>query len=103
MVLMTITSIMFFVFVMIQCNPMNYFWSDYSGGHGKCFSNLTVENVTISYSVFAAACDLTLGILPLFVVWQLKINQKSKLVVGFLLALGIMYVIFPSRHIRYTN
>lgn len=47
-------------------------------------------NVTIAYSVFAVVADLIFGILPIFVIWDLKMNKKAKMIVGGLLMLGIL-------------
>jgi hypothetical protein len=69
-----------------------YFWLQFSGEVGKCFPATVVQNITISYAVFAAVTDITFSILPIFVIWNLKMNRKAKVVVGALLALGIMYV-----------
>ena len=55
-----------------------------------------VANVTIVYSVFAAIADLIFGTLPIFVIWDLKMNKKAKMIVGGLLMLGILSVPLPS-------
>jgi Fungal rhodopsin domain len=92
MSVITLLSVLYFVFVTAQYNPVNYFWLQFSGGKGKCFSALTVQNITISYAVFAAITDIVFGVLPIFVIWNLKMNRRAKMVVGGLLALGIMEV-----------
>jgi hypothetical protein len=40
--------------------------------------------------------DLIFGILPIFVIWDLKMNKKAKMIVGGLLMLGILSVPLPS-------
>ena len=92
MCIITLLTIAYFVFVIVQCNPVSYFWLQFSGEVGKCFPATIVQNITISYSVFAAATDIIFGVLPIFVIWNLKMNRKAKMVVGVLLALGIMWV-----------
>jgi hypothetical protein len=92
MTIITLLTVIYFVFVIVQCNPVSYFWLQFSGNIGKCFPATTVQNITISYAVFAAVTDIIFGILPIFVIWNLKMNRKAKMVVGALLALGIVYV-----------
>jgi hypothetical protein len=64
-----------------------------------------VANVTIAYSVFAVIADLIFGILPIFVIWDLKMNKKAKMIVGGLLMLGILSVPLPlpSTTSRYSD
>lgn len=57
-----------------------------------------MEKVTIAYSVFAVVADLIFGILPVFVIWNLKMNKKAKMIVGGLLMLGILSVLLPPPH-----
>lgn len=45
------------------------------------------------YSVTATVGDLTLGILPIFLVWNLKMSNKSKAALIAILGMGCMYVI----------
>ncbi len=99
MAFISIVTILYFAFIMSQCRPLSYFWTDYSGTHGKCYDLILTEDITIIYSVCAAATDLTLGILPLFVIYSLRINRKAKIVVGFLLCLGIVLVILSALQI----
>jgi hypothetical protein len=104
MAIMTLLTLVYFIFIIVQCTPVSYFWLQFSGQVGKCFPATTVQNITISYAVFAAVTDLIFGILPIFVIWNLKMNRKAKMVVGGLLALGIMYFVTLSpRHMEETR
>jgi hypothetical protein len=93
MCIISLLTVAYFIFVIVQCNPVNYFWLQFSGEVGKCFPATTVQNITISYAVFAAVTDIIFGVLPIFVIWNLKMNRKAKMVVGALLALGIVCVV----------
>lgn len=90
MAIMTVFTIVYFVFTIVQCSPLSYFWTRFTGGTGSCFDATTVQNATIGYSAFSAATDLIFGILLIFLIWNLKMNRKAKIVVGGLLALGIL-------------
>jgi len=87
---------MYFFFAIFQCHPVSYFWLQFSGVEGACLPVQLIVNVTIVYSVFAAIADLIFGILPIFVIWDLKMNKKAKMIVGGLLMLGILSVPLPS-------
>ncbi|KAL5324807.1 hypothetical protein ACEPPN_005925 [Leptodophora sp. 'Broadleaf-Isolate-01'] len=84
-----ITSVMYFVFMVFQCKPISYFWHRFSNGEGFCFPVKLITDLTIVFSVFVATADLIFGILPIFVIWDLKINRRTKVIVGGLLTLGI--------------
>lgn len=92
MFIITLLTVMYFIFCTFQCTPVSYFWLQFEGEPGRCLPPLLVQNVSISYAVFAAVTDIIFGILPITVVWNLNMNRKAKMVVGCLLALGIMYV-----------
>lgn len=92
MFIITLLTVMYFFFCTFQCTPVSYFWRQFEGEKGKCLPRLLVQNVSISYAVFAAVTDIIFGILPITVIWNLNMNRKAKMVVGCLLALGIMYV-----------
>ncbi|PMD46677.1 hypothetical protein L207DRAFT_451239, partial [Hyaloscypha variabilis F] len=106
MCIISLLTVAYFIFVTVQCNPFNYFWLQFSGEVGKCFPATTVQNITISYAVFAAVTDIIFGVLPIFVIWNLKMNRKAKMVVGALLALGIIAgftVIIRIEYVRLVN
>jgi hypothetical protein len=93
-VIALLTAIYFF-FAIFQCHPVSYFWLQFSGVKGACLPAQLVANVTVAYSAFAVIADLIFGILPIFVIWDLKMNKKAKMIVGGLLMLGILYVPSP--------
>jgi hypothetical protein len=44
------------------------------------------------YSIVATLCDLTLGLLPLFLVWNLQMNLRTKAALASILCMGCVYV-----------
>ncbi|PVH78534.1 hypothetical protein DL98DRAFT_590278 [Cadophora sp. DSE1049] len=103
MATMIFVSIMYFGFMVFQCKPISYFWHRFTDGTGKCFSPKLIADLTIVFSVFVAATDLTFGILPIFVIWDLKMNRKTKCIVGGLLTLGILAGLSVIIRIIYIN
>ncbi|RAL05380.1 putative integral membrane protein [Aspergillus ibericus CBS 121593] len=86
---MTVVAGMVFMFIMLlQCKPLTYFWTRkaFSSTYtGHCMDIQIVIAMTYVYSGFAALCDFTVGILPIFLVRKLHMKQKTKMaVVGIL-------------------
>jgi hypothetical protein len=79
----------FFIFV-LQCRPSSYFWTQYTGGKGSCINPNTTVLATYVYSAVSCAADWTLGIIPIFLVWNLQMNARTKFAVAVILALGAM-------------
>lgn len=44
------------------------------------------------YSITATLCDLTLGLLPIALVWNLQMNLRTKYALAGILGMGCMYV-----------
>jgi len=89
-------SIFYFFLIVFQCQPVFYFWTQYLGHTGKCVNPNVIADSTYAHSAISAVADWTLGILPIFLVWNLKMNPRTKVSVGLILALGAMSV-FLSR------
>lgn len=45
-----------------------------------------------AYSVTATLCDLTLGLLPIALVWNLQMNTRTKVALAGILGMGCVYV-----------
>jgi hypothetical protein len=79
----------FFLFV-LQCRPSAYFWTQYTGGKGTCINPKITVDATYGYSAISCVADWTLGIIPIFMVWHLKMNSRMKLSVAAILGVGAM-------------
>ncbi|KAJ6022010.1 hypothetical protein N7540_007514 [Penicillium herquei] len=88
MILTVIAGLVFFFLMLLQCKPLSYFWNRKKFDpsiHGYCIDMEIIIIMTYIYSVFAAMCDFTVGILPIFLVSKLQMKRKAKLaVVGIL-------------------
>lgn len=83
------SAFFFFLFV-LQCRPSAYFWTQYTGGSGTCISPMVTVNATYAYSAITCVGDWILGIIPIFMVWNLKMNARMKLSVAMILGVGAM-------------
>ncbi|KAJ5126575.1 hypothetical protein N7448_007354 [Penicillium atrosanguineum] len=89
----TVFAGLVFMFLMLfQCKPLAFFWLRMAHhpvvnieGEGSCINMEIIVIMTYIYSAFAAACDFTVGILPIFVVRKLHMKRQTKMaVVGIL-------------------
>ena len=95
----TLVGLVFWFILTLQCQPVSYFWQRarlYSNPladvNGECLNLNVIIDVAYVYSVTATCCDLTLGLLPVFLVWNLQMNSRTKAALAGILGMGCMYV-----------
>lgn len=86
----TIISLAFFFVMIFQCDPPSFFWRRVLGEEGKCMSIEIVPDATIAHSVISAVSDWVVGLLPVAILWKVKINLRTKITIAFMLSMGIM-------------
>ncbi|KAH8434409.1 uncharacterized protein LDX57_012056 [Aspergillus melleus] len=82
-----VAGLIFFFFTVFQCQPVHYYWNR-TDTTGKCLNMDLLLGVVYMYSVAATICDFTIGLLPAFMVWQLKMHRRTKAAVAGLLGIG---------------
>ncbi|KAJ6142733.1 hypothetical protein N7471_002186 [Penicillium samsonianum] len=87
MVISTAVGTVFLFFTIFQCRPVAYYWNR-SSTEGRCIDINTLLGIVYMYSGVAAACDFTIGFLPIFMVWGLQMNRGTKFVVSTILGLA---------------
>lgn len=84
-------SIFYFFLVIFQCHPVNYYWTRFAPNpEGTCIDAAIFPAASFAHSAISASADWVLGILPLWLIWDLKMNIRTKLSVGILLSFGMM-------------
>jgi hypothetical protein len=84
-IFVSVTFMIVFVFTLIfSCRPTNAFWS--SDLHPKCFD---VGRYLFSITVFNTCLELVCALLPMPVLWSIKMDRRQKWTVFVLLGLGI--------------
>ncbi|KAK2040932.1 hypothetical protein LZ31DRAFT_578018 [Colletotrichum somersetense] len=81
-----VTNFGVIVILLAECDPIDAYWT----GVGNCWdAKIRIYSIylTISYSVMT---DLLCSLLPLVVVWQVRIPLSTKLSVGGLMSLGLI-------------
>jgi hypothetical protein len=95
MALTVLTGLVFMFIMLLQCKPLEYFWTRTAFDpdvKGYCIDIQIVIAMTYVYSAFAALCDFTVGTLPIFLVSKLQMRKKTKLAVVGILSMACMYV-----------
>ncbi|KAJ5776623.1 uncharacterized protein N7511_001634 [Penicillium nucicola] len=84
-------GLMFWLVLLFDCQPIGYFWHQVDqDSTGSCLPLSILLDIAYLYSSLTILCDLTLGILPAFLVWNLQMNRRTKLAVGGILSLGAL-------------
>lgn len=83
-------SAAYFFIMVFQCSPPSYFWTQVLGEPGYCHNKLIVTYSTAVHSSVSAVSDWCLGLLPIALLWHVKINHRTKAIVAVLLSLGMM-------------
>ena len=88
-VLVALWSLAEWLFVIFQCRPVQFQWNTtIEGGH--CSGNFA--SAALAFSVMSIVSDWFYALLPIPVLWPLKISLQSKISISLILSLGIMRV-----------
>lgn len=92
-------GLVFWFMLTLQCQPVSFFWQQVRPlmdptaiVHGSCMDLDSIIAIAYVYSVTATCCDLTLGLLPIFLVWNLQMNLRTKAALAAILGMGCVYV-----------
>ncbi|CAK7205637.1 hypothetical protein SEUCBS139899_008416 [Sporothrix eucalyptigena] len=91
MVIFWVVTIPLFFIAVFQCRPVSYFWMQPfpTEPRGTCMDGHVIFIVSIVHSVTSACCDWMLGILPIFMLWKIRLNVKTKLTLSILLSMAL--------------
>lgn len=95
MVLSTAVGIVFLFVSIFQCQPVSYYWN-LLWMEGHCLDMDARLGIVYMYSGVAATCDFTMGILPVFLIWRLQMDRRTKVAVAGILGIACMFVLAPS-------
>ena len=68
---------------------MSEFWKNHPASE-KCIAKLPTIGITYALGAVNAFADWAFGILPIFIVWDLQMNRKTKIMVVAILAFAAM-------------
>lgn len=72
----------------VQCTPISNYWTVPRRG---CMSPRTVVNAGYVGAVMNSLADWTFGLLPIFIIRDLHMSRKTKILVGGILSFAAMY------------
>lgn len=101
-ILSTIAGLIFFFFTVFFCNPVVHHW-ERAKHQTSCTEVDYLLGVGYTYSLVAAACDFTIGILPYFMIGKLQMEWKLKMAVIALLSIGCLFVVRSRVQISSDN
>jgi hypothetical protein len=98
MAVVSIYSSVYFFFLIFQCHPVQYLWDQFEPGsiQGSCLSSEALANATYAHAAMSALTDWAFGILPVFFVWKMEMNPRTKISVVLVLSLGFLYVLLSA-------
>lgn len=87
----TTMGMIFLFFTVFQCHPVAYYWNhSLEGGH--CLDINTLLGIVYLYSAVAVVCDFTIASLPVFMIWGLQMDRRTKIAVSGILGIASMFV-----------
>jgi hypothetical protein len=89
MVVAFVPAVFFFFYALFACKPVTYLWEQLDPSKkGRCKSERELMNLSYAQSAFYLFCDMSLAIIPTFVLWKLQLSRKTKISACILLGLG---------------
>ena len=90
MVLMIIYSLCFLFIVIFQCDPVQFFWNWIPGDPGSCNNHQVLANTGYAHMALSFVADWTLGLIPIWLLWNVQISWERKIGISILLGLGLL-------------
>lgn len=81
-----LSGIAFFFITLFQCTPVSKFWN--RDQPGKCLGMDAVISITYVYGACSIICDFTCTLLPIFIIWGLNMDKRSKVALMPVMALA---------------
>ncbi|KAJ5711386.1 hypothetical protein N7488_005542 [Penicillium malachiteum] len=92
--LIIVIGLLFFFVLTFDCDPVPYFWKQADPtSKGHCTSVDMLLDIAYVYSALTIAVDFSLGAFPMFLVWNLQMNSRTKVAVSGILSLDSTYQI----------
>ncbi|KAG4430976.1 hypothetical protein IFR05_013536 [Cadophora sp. M221] len=102
-IVMITFTIFYFFLVIFQCKPTSYFWDQFEGQQGSCVNVAVIPIASITHSVLSFTADWILGLLPVALIWDLKMNTRTKVSAGILMSLGLLAGIATMIRVPYIK
>lgn len=102
MVVVVIWTTAIFFYNVFQCSPIQGQWDIRLDA--KCVSGSSYVSAAYAFSVLAVVSDWLYALIPIPMIWGVKMNSQTKLSVMVILSLGILYVfLFTAISLAYIH
>lgn len=92
MIASALLGVAYCLVVILQCQPVSYWWDLNPDHHGTCLSASLVTDATYVVSALNSAADWIFGVLPIFIVKDLQMKTSVKVIVCSIIGFAAMYV-----------
>ncbi|KAF2193688.1 hypothetical protein K469DRAFT_745185 [Zopfia rhizophila CBS 207.26] len=92
----------YFFMAMFQCIPISEFWNVHPATN-KCIPKAPTTGITYALSAVNAFADWAFGTLPIFIVWDLQMNIRTKILVVSILAFAAIGSTATVVRMRYIH
>lgn len=90
-ILAAIVGFVFFFLSVFQCSPVSFFWTRLGGDtNGRCINIDVLIGFAYLYGSVTAATDVAWGLLVAALLWNLKVDRRTKLLMAPFLALSCL-------------
>lgn len=89
MVVVVVWSIVSFFWDIFQCTPVQAQW-DFTIPHARCVSPAQIVSAAYAISVMTIVTDWLFALLPIPMIWKVKMTKQAKASVTMILGLGIL-------------
>ncbi|KAK0633549.1 hypothetical protein B0T14DRAFT_575735 [Immersiella caudata] len=83
-------SVIYFFMLLFQCWPVSHFYDQVLGQDGTCMNKNIVPTATLAHSIISACTDFLLALLPVLILWNVRLNKRTKIGIATLLSLGLL-------------
>ncbi|KAF2624021.1 hypothetical protein BU25DRAFT_424413 [Macroventuria anomochaeta] len=103
MAVATFVGVAYTLLVVFQCKPISYWWDLNPNHTGTCLSASLVMNFTYVVSALNSLADWTFGLLPIFVVKDLQMKRRVKVIVSAIIGLAAIGSTATIIRLPYTS
>ncbi|KAF9694973.1 hypothetical protein EKO04_006862 [Ascochyta lentis] len=103
MAVAAVVGVAYTLLVIFQCKPISYWWDLDPTHTGTCLSASLVMNFTYVVSALNSFADWTFGILPIFVVKDLQMKRRVKVIVSGIIGLAAIGSTATIIRLPYTS
>lgn len=106
MVLVGLIQTGYLVIAIFQCTPIPFYWFRYTENapvSGHCLKPAMATIPTYVSILLGVVSDWYLAILPITLVWNIKMEKKAKISIVAVLAIGSMFVTLQVAHCFFSR